>query len=852
MNDPAPIEERGDGPPPSRPPTPWIVAAVVVTLLVAVIGWRLRAAGSEAALQRALAEAHRALDRGETGTAARALEGQVDEALLDRPDVAWAAARLAASNGDDPRAGALFDRASGDRSDFLCAERAALAVHHGSWLLQTGKADHAEARIEETLGRCAGEVDDYLDRGDLDDVARAPEGSDVAPAVAPLLQLLDLRVRVAVRRAEALDAAGEAEAAGKALDQAETRVAATCCSGTHRVYCRGPRAGLRDRLLAPLDAARTRRRAAAALALVREGKVDDALDEARAAVQAAEKARDEASAGDKARATAAWRSAATVAYSVEIAAAQDAERRRAWTDAVERYAVAGRLWDALAAAPHGDEAVLGAATGEIGRAPAPMPGAASPTSAVPAHVSGLRRAETLAKLLAATDTTADKLGALGLDAMGVGDADRRRLHDRLAQTPLDARVYVEEALARIRRSRAADRSPADRRADAAAARELLDAALAVLPDNQMVRFYRGVRDVLEGRGAAGLEAMEQAYRAGYHDRAAALHLGEAYAALGKTRLAADRWKDAWRADKDDAATARRAVEALVQLGAKEEAAALVAELRTAHGADAEVLVAEALVALAVGDASAYAQARLGLDARTTATLPAEVQRGRRVATAATTKARAALDGALRPGEVVLEAVFGHAVAADSEGRLLGEKVQCAVVVITDQRVLLLRWDARHDRRAQVGQGVDIVRRSVRLGGRVGRELARLQLEGLRDLVAVLEWLPEGAKDKRPSLVEEGAELAVATLALIDAVGADVALSGDLAGARVTPLDGAVLDAWSLVALHEAPGLWLWRGKRKGGGSPFGTDGDSLVLHHDRPELLTALLRLHLGPPADAP
>ncbi|MEY3015035.1 MAG: hypothetical protein RIT45_3770, partial [Pseudomonadota bacterium] len=445
-----------------------------------------------------------------------------------------------------------------------------------------------------------------------------------------------------------------------------------------------------------------------------------------------------------------------------------------------------------------------------------------------------------------------KLGALGLDRLGVGDADRRRLHARLLKTPLDARVYVEEALARIRRSRAPDREPAQRAEDSAAATRLLDAALAVLPESAMVHFYRGVRDVVQGRAAAGVAAMEAAWREGYRDRAAALHLAEAYAAIGRTRDAAQRWQGAWAADPDDSATARRAVEAWVALGEIETAAKLTQALRERHGADVEVRVAEALVALGAGKPADYAKARLALDAAVGADVPAEVGHGRRVAAAAMARGREALATALQPGEVVLETVFGHVVRADSEGRLLGETVQCVVLVVSDRRIVLLRWDARRDRRAEAEQGVDIVRRTIRLGGRVGRELARLQLDGLRDLVTVLEWLPEGARKERPSLVEEGAELAVATLALIDAVGQDVALHGALAQARARPLNAAALRAWSLVALADAPGLWLLRAQRKDGQSPFDTDGDRLILHHDRPELLTALLRMHLGAPAVAP
>jgi hypothetical protein len=124
---------------------------------------------------------------------------------------------------------------------------------------------------------------------------------------------------------------------------------------------------------------------------------------------------------------------------------------------------------------------------------------------------------------------------------------------------------------------------------------------------------------------------------------------------------------------------------------------------------------------------------------------------------------------------------------------------------------------------------------------------------LGDLAAVLAWLPAAARGGGDSgaLVQEGSELVVATLALLDALNADVALREDAAFA-LREVDVGAIEAWGLGALGEGDGRWLLRARRRDGQSPWQTDGDHLTVHHDRVELLTALLRRRLGPAAHAP
>ncbi len=836
----------------ARVPARWIWLAVLVGVAAAAIGWGLRAQGVAAAREAALRDAHEALDRGTTAAAGEALRRFLDaDGDAAAPEFAWATGRVKAAQRDLPAARAAFAQAAAGAASWPLEQQLSLALHRID--AEVGAGEHAAAQqlCDDALSAGASVLDAHLDRDDLGPNA-LPTGASpptVEPALPLELELLVRRVRAGTGHAEALAARGDHTAATEVLEATEAAVANRICTGTHRLVCRGIRGQLRDRVLAPLRSARVRVSVAAVLELARAGQIDEANDRLAEAIEALTVASRGPPPTVEDRD--ALRMGTDVGYALQVVGAERAEAEHDFATAARRWSAAAEAWAKLRTFD-----VAPAPVGKGGEAPAiAVPGAAglpaTATPTVPIHELGLRRAQAIQAAIDATRSNVDVLAAVG-----VGDAERRDLHAAIAAHPRDAKVYLDGAVRWIQRSRRPDRDAEQAKADLALARQLVGVARVVRPDAVAARFWAGVVDLLDGHPVRGVAAMTEAWAAGGLSSVEARLLAESLERLGQQQKAAAMFEQVWRLQPDDVASARRAIAMLLELGRAEDAAKLLRDVRAAGGDVVGVAEAEAAVALVQGQPQRWASARLALDGASGYTPGDAMVRGQRIATAMSARSRTALAATLRPGEVVLETVFGQAVSAASADAVGTKRLQCAVLVFTDQRLILLRWDAERDLGAAVRKGATLLRQGLVLGADLGLESLGLDLgtwgpviETVRKIAGVPSADAGAAKAPHDPIHDTG-ELIVATLALLDTVQQDLALQG--AEPRIHVVDPGAVLAWRVRAVQGERDLWQLRVRARDGASAFATDGDALVLHHDRPMLLRLLLRARLGAPAIGP
>ncbi len=824
----------------AAPPAPasrsqlWRVVGVVALALSGVVAWFAVKAANHRAAAELVAQAQAALDAGDTATAHSRLlvAAQKDP---ERADLVFARGRLALAKGDDTLALKLLRRSAGVAAaeDWTGADRGRLALALADAEARAGELDRALQANDSGLARLTDLVDSHLDQDGLRGDGRSA-GADAseAPGVVQGLALLAQRGRLAGRRAADLHSGGDTAAATRVLEAAETRISGTVCTGTHRVYCRGVRAELREKAMAPVRGARTRVRIDQALALVRKKQFDEAMDLAN---DAHEQAAEEAKRGPSPAAKAMAQDAAQVAYAVHVAWGQTLEEERAWGDARKQFEAAEKLWKA----------------GQLAQAGVALEGGQPP------HAAGLQRARTLDGLLDETDSTLDKAAALlapvGGDKLGIGDAARRRFHDALKQRPLDPRTYAEEALTRVRAARVANSDTTVMTAVQAEAERYLDASQKVIPGDPMGRFYKGVLAFMAGYPKRGLDGMRAAYKAGYTGRAAELYLAETLSLRDQHGEALTHWKKALAADSADTYVGRRTVEALVAQGKVQEARKLVVRMLEERALDRDLIEAQVLVYLHARDHDALRKVLLFDRMHLSQDAPDAVKRSRRITDAVYNKLgdRVHTD-IMRPGEELLDRLYAYSIPADGAHLAAKKRVQSAILVLTTQGLVVLRWDASKDYRKEIERGASLFKRASRVGLKLGGELAGLNVgDGLEKLAQLLDLLPESRSAKKPkeSLLDSSVGLVIDSLELYDTVRGDFELSVQATDVRVHRIPKGSVVAWDLVPVDSDKGLYAVLARTRDGLSPWKTDSDRLLVQTDRPARLRAYLQHVLQAPA---
>ena len=815
-----PVDESPPGADRRRIPWWLPVAAIALVLLVAAGWgvWRWRAAAN---LETLIVEVHAAIDNGELGRAESQLALAVAEAP-DMPAIRWLEGRLAHARAKNKiaveRLSAAWQTAIDKR--WPLDERALIARELADALVTGGDLDGAIAVNDRALADLTSLVDAHLDREDLGP-AGLPQGAASDPGASTIrrvMALLHQRGRVASDRASSLLHQGDRQAAMAVLDAADKRISGTVCTGTHRVYCRGVRASLRDLATAPIRLVRVRDRIDRAVALVEAGQHEDAL-------KLAQEARDGAAqtTGESPRDDNAARDAARVEYAVRVAWGAALEKDKAWSDAKEQYRKAAELH---------------ARTG-LKRAP---------------HTAGLRRAGAVAGVLDETSSVMDRLSDLGL-----GDEQRRRFHQRIEADPINPRIYAEEALAQARAARLAGDSAKIQQLEKQAER-YLDVGRSVAPADSMAGFYGGVTRFLAGYPRQGLAAMQKAYEAGYRDRAAELYLGESHGLRGHRAQSADHWLRAWTLRPADTYVGRRAIEALLAAGRMAKARDVLTRLLEERTVDDHLIEAQVMVHFHGGDFDKLRQV-LAMDRwRFSAGTPDAVQRTRRIADAVYNKLGQRVSReVLSDGEEAVDRIYGYAIPADAQGLLTGRRLQSALLVLTTKRVVLLRWDAAQDYRKQIRGGVSLARRAARLGVKLGGEWTGLDFgDGIERLARLLDLLPEADRrgEKRPDTLQQSADVVIESLELIETLRRDLELQVQAADVRILPIAHGSILSYDLVPIRPKDGLYALYARTRDGRSAWQTDGERLYIYTTRPARLRMYMDRYLlardVPPAAPP
>lgn len=789
----------------ARPaPNWWLPVGAIALVLALAVGWGVWRWRASAQLTVLVQEIHTAIHANDLDSAQAKLAEAIAEAP-DRSDVQWLTGRLAHARGQNDVAikslRAAWHLAVQER--WPLADRSLVAQELADALVKSGDLDGALAVNDRALADLISLVDAYLDREDLGP-AGLPRGEAGERPSAPeqrAIGLLRQRGRVAAARAGSLLHQGDRAAAMRVLKSAEQRISGTVCTGTHRAYCRGVRASVRDLATAPIGLMRVRDRIDRAMELVKVGRHEDALELAQEAREGADEAESDAPTGQGAA-----RDAARVEYAVRVAWGAVLEKKKAWKDAQEQY---------------GKAAALHARTG---------------LKEVP-HAAGLQRAEAVAGMLDETSSVIDTLGRLGL-----GDDKRRQFHQRIEADPINPRVYAEEALAQARAARLAGDSGEIRQLEKQAER-YLDVGRAVAPGDNMASFYGGVTRFLAGYPREGLAAMIKAYQAGYRDRAAELYLGESLGLRGKPAKSADHWLRAWELRKTDTYVGRRAVEALLAAGRAAKAREVLTGLLEERTLDADLIEAQVMVHFHAGDHDKLRQV-LAMDTwRFSAGTSDAVRRTRRIADAVYNKLGARVAGeVLSDGDEAVDRVYGYAVPADAQGLLSGRRLQSALLVLTTRRVVLLRWDAAQDYAKEIRSGVALARRAARLGAKLGGEWISLDLgDGIEKLGRLLDLLPEAHRRGDKDTLNESVDVVIESMALMDTLRQDLELKVQAANVRIQPIAHHSIVSYDLLPVRPQEGLYALYARTRDGRSPWQTDGDRLYIYTTRP----ARLRMYM-------
>lgn len=833
--------ETANSTPPRRDQTRLILSIVAGALLVVggLVGWLVWQANAQRAAGELVAAAHAALDQGDLQGAETRLT-EAEEQDPERADLVFARGRLAQARKDHSLALKLLRRSQqvADDEGWSATNRGKVALALAEAEAQAGQLDRALRVNDRGLSRLTDVLDAHLDQEGLDQRGRPAGGAEASltSGVSQGLALLAQRGRIAARRAAALHKQGDDATANQILEAAEARISGTVCTGTHRVYCRGVRATLRSAALGPARAVRTRVRIDAALALIGKQQFDEALELATEAHELAKAEAKKAPTGQNVAtshsAQQMARDAIRVEYAVRVAWGQQLEKKHSWKKAKEQFEKADALWKEgkLGATGQADTVKL-----ENGKAP---------------HEAGLTRARTLHKLLDDTDSTLDKAAKLiepiGGD-LGFGDTARKRFHDRLEATPLDPKVYAEEALTRIRTARVANSDSVRVQKAQAEAQRFLTASEHVMPGDPMGRFYKGVLAFMAGYPKKGLDGMRAAYKAGYSGRAAEIYLAETLSLRDKHSEALVHWQRAWKAETTDTYVGRRTVEALVAKGELAAARKLVAQMLEEHTVDRDIIEAQVLLFLHTKDYDGLRRVLLADRVSFSADTPASVKRTQRITEAVYNKlGDRTKTEVLKPGEEMLDRLYGYSIPAEGEKLAAQKRVQSAILVLTTQGLVVLRWNASKDYRQEIERGARLVQRATRVGVKLGGEFAGLHLgDGIGKLVQLLDLLPESKTrskaPKRESLLDSTVGLAIDSLDLFDTLRGDLELQVNGANIKVHRVARGEVVAWELLPVDPAKGLYAIHARTRDGMSAWHTDGDRLLVHTDRP----ARLRMYL-------
>ncbi len=790
-------------------PSPWLIVAgllgIVVLVLVVWLGWQWRASVRVGELVQTVQSA---IDAGDLGAAERGLAEAVAEAP-ERADVRWAEGRLAHARGRKELAVGRLREAWSAALDrhWPAADRALVALELVDALTDSGNLDGALVVNDRALADLVATLDAHLDRDDLGagGLPRGAAGEPTAPVAMRALSLLHQRGRVAADRAGGLLQQGDREAALAVLKSGEARIGGTVCIGSHRVYCRGHRAALRDEAMAPIRRLRVRDRIDRALALVKVERYEDALE-------LAQEAGDGAAAGADEKDARAATDATRVTYAVRVAWGAALEKKKAWSDAKEQYSKAAELHPST------------------GLKEAP-------------HAPGQRRVGAVVGVLDETSSVIDRLAGLGL-----GSDERRRFHQRIEADPINPRIYAEEALAQARAARLSGDSERTRQLEERAAR-YLDVGRKVAPEDRMAGFYGGVTRFLAGYPKQGLEAMREAYKGGYRDRAAELYLGEAHGLRGQHGLAADHWLRAWKLRPTDTYVGRRAVESLLAAGRAPQARSVLTRLLEERTIDEHLMEAQVMVHFDAGEHDKL-RTVLAMDRwRFSAGTPDAVKRTNRIADAVYNKLGKRVAGELlAPGEELVDRIYGYAIPADAEGLLTGRRLQSALLVLTTKRVVLLRWDAARDYREEIRSGVALARRAARLGLKLGGEWVGLDVgDGIERLARLLDLLPEADRrgEAGADTAQESVDVVIESLGLIETLRRDLELQVEAADVRVQAIPAQSILSYDLLPVRPAEGLYALYARTRDGRSPWQTDGDRLYVYTTRPARLRMFMDRYL-------
>jgi tetratricopeptide (TPR) repeat protein len=773
--------------------------AALVLVLVAMLYWRYQ---QHAEVEELVVQARVALDTGDLQTAsARLAEVAVRE--LDRDDVRWLQGRVAQAGGDDLLAVQLLEatwqRALED--GWEKAEIAEVGLQLADALSATDATDQALAINDRALAEATLEIDQHLDREDLGADGRprlqGKQGGEKIAAVAHHgLALLEQRGRLAAHRVVNLLAQGDDKTLKQVLKEAEDRISSSVCTGTHRVYCRGVRASVRDGAMGPIERVRIRVHIKGALALVKERRYEDALELARQVGEDLQQ--------DKKSDTtdpSALRDAARVEYAVRLEWAKALEKDKRWKDAHEQYNKA---------------AALHAKTG----------------MKLAEHAVGLQRSRAVSEMLDETSSVLDHLSKIG-----IGSDERARFHKRIEADPVNPRVYTEEAISEARRAHLSfDAQANEKRFDRV--QRYLEVGRRVAPTDRLTTFYSGVTRYLAGYPKQGIEAMRKAYQAGYKDRAAELYLGQALGLRGDHEAASRHWLRAWQLRKTDTYVGRRAVEALVAAGHLEQAKRVLAGLVEERVLDANIIEAQVMVHFHGRDNDALRKVLATDRWRFSSDTPEPVRRAHRIAESVYNKLgeRVAKE-VLRPGEELIDRIYGYAVEADAEGMVSGKRVQSAMLVLTTQRAVLLRWDASRDYKDEIQKGAVLMKRAASLGLKLGGEWSGLSFDsGIGRLVQALDLMPRGSSGAKgkSSTFDESVAMVIESLELFDLLHNDLELRVDPADIHVQVIAAKSVVAYDLVAVRPNDGLYALHGRLRDGRSPWQTDGDRLMIYTTRP------------------
>ncbi|MCO4764514.1 MAG: hypothetical protein KC502_23595, partial [Myxococcales bacterium] len=182
----------------------WRLVALIALVLVGSVGWVILGAMDRQEAEQLVADAHAALDSGDTTTAATNV-AKAEKKDPGRGDLVFAKGRLALAMDDQPLAQRLL-RQSHERAKnegWTLLMRAKLAVALAESEANSGDLVRALRVNDSGLARLVDVMDTHLDRDGLDPNAQPTDTEPMAQGVREGLILLRQRGRLAAQRAKA-------------------------------------------------------------------------------------------------------------------------------------------------------------------------------------------------------------------------------------------------------------------------------------------------------------------------------------------------------------------------------------------------------------------------------------------------------------------------------------------------------------------------------------------------------------------------------------------------------------------------------------------------------------------------